>query len=386
MSVYYRLMRLTLLFVATLVLQACATSSALQVARDQFRQGSTEEALLTLSEAKVSNRDQLLLYLDRGLVSQASQQYEESIKAFELALEVVDRLDYVSIRDQTTAIISSDWAARYKGEYSERLWIHTFQMINYLMLNAFQSAAVEARRAVAIFDSHKDVLKHDKFTRHLMGLSFESAGQINSARVEYRKLAEDFDAPGILPLKSNESELVLLIASGFIEPKLSGDLFIDYDARISFPYYAANAQTLPGSTIKVNGESAAFDRTDTSLVTISQRALKKRGRAIAVRQALRLTAKHNIAESIEDKDEIAGSIARLLLFAVEQADTRSWETLPAYLTLLRIPLSAGQHSVSLATSNVASSTFGTEPGPVIELDIAEGERQFRLVRIGVQAP
>jgi hypothetical protein len=385
MSVIYRMTKLGLCCLAILMLQACATSSALKIARDQFRHGSTTDALQTLSEADVSNRDQLLLYLDKGLVAQASGNYSDSIAAFERALELVEELDYVSVRDQTASIISSDWAARYGGETSEKLWIHTFQMLNYLLLNAPRSAAVEARRAVALFDEHGDVLKNDIFTRELMALSFESAGQLNGARVEYRKLAQDFDVPLPKLLDRNTSELVFIVASGFIDPKLSGDLFIDYDARISFPYYAENFQQAPVARVAVGETQAPFSRADTALVSISQRALSERGKRVAVRQALRLAAKHNIADSIEDKDALAGALAKILLVALEQADTRSWETLPAYLTLLRVPMKPGKHSVSLEVQTNDASVASVDHQRVFDVDLAPGQRQYKLIRTGIAA-
>ena len=385
MSVFYRKTKLGLCCLAILMLQACATSSALQIARDQFRHGSTTDALQTLSEADVSNRDLLLLYLDKGLVTQASGNYSDSIAAFEQALELVEELDYVSIKDQTASIISSDWAARYGGETSEKLWIHTFQMLNYLLSNAPGSAAVEARRAVALFDEHGDVLKNDVFTRALMALSFESAGQLNGARVEYRKLAQDFDVPLPKLLDRNTSELVFIVASGFIDPKLSGDLFVDFDARISFPYYAENFQQAPEARVAVGVVQAPFSRADTALVSISQSALSERGKRVAVRQALRLAAKHNIANSIEDKDALAGALAKILLVALEQADTRSWETLPAYLTLLRVPMSPGKHSVSLEVLTNESSATSVDHQRVFDVDLAPGQRQYKLIRTGITA-
>jgi hypothetical protein len=386
MSVIHRMTKLGFCCLAILMLQACATSSAIQIARDQFRHGSTTDALQTLSEADVSNRDQLLLYLDKGLVAQASGNYADSIAAFERAIELVEELDYVSIRDQTASIISSDWAARYGGETSEKLWIHTFQMLNYLLLDAPGSAAVEARRAVALFDEHGDILNSDIFTRALMALSFESAGQVNGARVEYRKLAQDFDVPQPKLLDRNTSELVFVVASGFIDPKLPGDLFIDYDSRISFPYYAENFQQAPIASVAVGETQADFSRADTAPVSISQRALSARGKKVAVRQALRLAAKHNIADSIEDKDALVGSLAKILLVAIEQADTRSWETLPAYLTLLRVPMKPGKHSVSLNVLTNDASVASVDHQRVFNVDLAPGQRQYKLIRTGIAAP
>jgi hypothetical protein len=373
------------LLLSMATLQACATAEALNVAREQFRHGNASDALQTLSEADISRRDRLLLYLDRGLVAQAAGHYQDSIVAFERAITLVDELDYLSVRDQSAAIVTSDWATRYAGEYSERLWIHTFQMINYLMLDAPQGAAVEARRAVALYEKYGDVLKQDVFTRSLMAMSFLAAGQQDSANVEYRKLAADFGMALPAPLARGQGELLLIVATGFIEPKLPGDLFVDINARISFPYYPESYGNAPDIRVLESTRLLPVQRADTNLVSVSSTALAARGKAIATRQALRIAAKYNIAEAIQDEDELAGGIARLLLFAIEQADTRSWETLPAYLTLVRISLPAGKHVLNLQIDDGGRESGLVRQRRALELDVTPGERYFRLIRVGVNS-
>jgi len=191
-------------------IQSCATSGAINIARDQFRQGSADDALATLSSASVSNRDRLLLYMDLGLIAQTSGDYQQSIEAFERAIALVDELDYVSIRDQTASTIINDRVSRYRGEFSEQLWLHTFQMLNYLLINDPIGAAVEARRATALIDEHPKIFKHDKFTRMLLATSFESAGQHDSAKVEYRKMAEDFDYAMPAELQTGHGEVIVI--------------------------------------------------------------------------------------------------------------------------------------------------------------------------------
>jgi hypothetical protein len=62
----------------------------------------------------------------------------------------------------------NDLTATYKGEYSERLWVHTYLMINFLLQNRPDSALVEAKQALEIFDEYPDPLEGDLFTRALL--------------------------------------------------------------------------------------------------------------------------------------------------------------------------------------------------------------------------
>lgn len=368
------------------LLQACATSSALVTAREQFKHGSTNDALLTLSEAKVSTRDQLLLHMDTALIAQAAQEYEQSIIAFEKAYKLIDDLDYVSIRDQSAATITNDWAIRYGGELSERLWIHTFQMINFLMLEKPDGAAVEARRAVSLFEEHDDVLNADVLTRYLMALSFEAAGQTDSAGVEYRKLKQDLAIEQPLKTPGDTRELVVLVASGFIQPKLPGDLIIDINARIAFPYYpetyADTLANIPDIKVIANSQTLDAQRVHTRLLPIARSALAKRGKAIAARQALRLAAKNELARKIGNEDPMAGSIAQLILFVLEQADTRSWETLPSWLSLVRAKI---PDETNVANVQIYSSGTGGVLNHSHEVDLNQqaGSLTFDMIRLGV---
>lgn len=370
-----------------LLVQACAVSSELSSARLQFRSGSVETAQQTLSTAEVSQRDKLLLLLDKGLVAQAAGQYQQSAVAFEDAYQLIDRLDFVSARDQASALIANDWAIRYSGEYSERLWIHTFQMINYLMMGQPQGAAVEARRAVVLFEEHGDVLNSDLFTRYLMALSFDAAGQSDSASVEFRKLKEQL-GKNINPLRTTKehTDVILLIASGFMPPKLPGDLVVNIDARISFPFYPDVVNRAPSISVRSDNEYLPLERIDTHLLPVAQNALAKRGKAIAARHALRLAAKYNLAKNIEEQDPLAAELARLFFLVIEQADTRSWETLPAWLSLVRVsvPLDTPSLSIDIGSTHGSLSSHRRQILLGGEDSRAPGQPQFRIIRTGVQ--
>ena len=373
-----------LIIVLALSMQACAVSGELSSARQQFKNGSTYSALQTLNTAEVSRRNRLLLLLDKALIAQAAEQYEQSIVAFEDAYQLIDKLDYVSVRDQTTALLTNDRAIRYSGEFSERLWIHTFQMINYLMLDQPQGAAVEARRAVGLFEKHGDVLNDDLFTRYLMALSFDAAGQADSAAVEYRKLAEQIGNPfGQRHSENDEKEVVLLIASGFIPPKLPGDLIVNLNARISFPFYPDTLDRAPYVDVLQGDTRLETVRIDTNLLPVAKDALAKRGKTIAARHALRLGAKYQLTQSIRRQDPLAADIARIFFLLIEQADTRSWETLPAWLSLVRVAVPSDASSLSVEIDDGSYITAGKHRHQILLTEDSR-QTQFRLIRTGVR--
>lgn len=410
-------MRTLLLLSIILLLQACSSFGPLQSARSQFKAGDADGAYQSLESAKVGKRDRLLLHLDRGMVAQSAGRYQQSIEAFAKAQNLIEELDFVSVSEQGAALLANDWTISYRGEYSERLWINTFQMMNYLLIDKPESAAVEARRALKVIESHPDVLEDDIVSRLLMAISFEAAGQYDSAAVEYRKLFADAPtAAGIaesawrnarrfgrsdeakryaarLTTESkqrfarDEGELIVLVANGFIPEKVPGDLFVNATTRISFPYYPPSWSNQLRITASANGLPADSTVTSLPLVDLSRASLNDRGKRIGARQVARVVGKLAVQDAIQQSvsksagdevGQIIGGLTSVLLFVLEQADTRSWETLPRELALLRIPLAAGEHTVSLRVNGGITS----DEVVLQSVAIKAGRQSFRLVRDG----
>jgi len=163
------------------LLTGCSTSSALHKARLEYATGAPIQALKTLENADVSKRDKLLLLLDRGAIAFSSGQYSISQEALLEASELIDEWDQIRVSEQSASLVTNEWATRYRGEYSEQLWVHSYLMMVFLMQQNPESAAVEARRALKRLDENKTPLKTDWYTRALVALSFEAAGQHDSA-------------------------------------------------------------------------------------------------------------------------------------------------------------------------------------------------------------
>jgi len=68
---------------------------------------------------------------------------------------------------------------------------------------------------------------------------------------------------------------------------------------------------------------------------------------ILIRTVVRAILKYLAFRRAEKKGEILGRLVDLVNVATERADTRSWETLPNQISLVRMPLPEGTHNVSL---------------------------------------
>ena len=382
------------LLLCAIALSGCATSSALQQARVEFQSGAPIQALSTLENAEVSERDALLLLLDKGAVAFSAGEYERAKLALLEAHDLIQSWDQIRIGEQSATLVTSEWAKRYQGEYSEQLWVHSYLMMTFLMLNNPESAAVEARRAVQRIDEHEDSLAIDWFTRALIGLSFEAAGAHDSAQVEYRRLTNNpqydgrwnhviqrhtkkigrdpivkslsvADRHSSTPtqLGNDEGELIIFLQTGHIDKKRADQLAIDIDLHIAFPFYGNYQVSPPRYQVSANNQVVPSDEIDTHLVGVSSQALAARGKTIAAKQIARVIAKKALVDLASDEDDILGGVMQVLLFATEQADTRSWETLPAWLGLLRVPLAEGTHDVSVSI-NEGGKTHRRELGNI----------------------
>ena len=381
---------------------ACSTSP-LQTAQVQYASGDAVSALQTLGDGSgVPSRDKLLFWLERGLILHDEGDYEESSRALLNAATFLEDNDFVSVSDEAAALVANDWVRKYKGEYSEQLWIHTYLMMNFLALGRYDSAAVEARRALERIDHKESVLQQDAFTRALIGLSFETAGQSNSAYIEYRKLEELLGDPGPAlystlytlasslgfsndaryyreKLTEDESdqrsyaEVVVFLSSGQLPRKISSSLLVNYSQRVTFPQYLPDTDSAPSVSVTVDGERCNCATVKSNLGQLARNSLHSRGIALTTRLVARAAAKDALADKLGDKDAVVGEIARLLFFVLEEADTRGWNSLPGHLALLRIPVSEGSQEIVV-------ESFTTAPTTIDVSTIRAGERRFVALR------
>jgi len=400
----------TALLGAVLLMQGCASSGPLSDARNQFFSGQPQAALDTLETESVANRNRLLGFLDQGLIAHTAGEYEQSVKAFKSAAQLVDELDYISVREQSASLVTNDWVTAYKGEYSERLWIHSFQMMNFLLLNQPESAAVEARQALQVFDEHGDNLKNDWYTRALIAMSFEAAGKADSAHIEYKKLLTDTgrdvgmarrawqnakrlgrqqDADQFKNLittgattDKSKGELVVFVQTGRIPHKMSGEIFVDPQLYASFPVYPEIPRANVNLLVSKNNSDQPADVISVQLVDISRSALAARGAQISTKQLLRIAAKKGVADAVAGENELLGAFLTVAFLTSEIADTRSWETLPAHVSLVQVPLDAGTHTVRLQVRDGSN----THDIVIPDVDITSGRTSYRSYRVGTGAP
>jgi hypothetical protein len=387
-----------LLFVLLGLLSGCA--GRLKQASDLYYRGEPQQALTLLEKGDtLGQRNELLFLMEKGIVQHRLGDFRASILSLLEAGGLIEDFETISISEQAGALVVNEWMQRYKGEYAERLWVHTYLMMDYLLLGEFDDAQVEARRALERFEQYPEALEKDYFTRALMALCFSHQGEDNDAFILYKKLATDIGPEALAadlvalaarigmpdevdnyrpylaaePL-AGEAELVVFVASGRIPLKQPGNVVLPPLLRFSFPYYGAVGTPQPRLTI-APASLLSLPVVTTDLTTVAKAALEARKLQIIVRETARVAGKEALSQKLGDQyGGGAELVVRLGLMLLEEPDTRSWRTLPGRLSLLRIPLQAGRHQLEITTGDGAGSQL------IPSFEIRSGERIFRSLR------
>lgn len=214
-------------------------------------------------------------------------------------------------------------------------------------------------------------------TFYLSGLLYEASGSLNDAYIDYRKalelvpdnpylqkdvvrtglaaglddarrLARQLGPVQVAPRK-DEGELVVYVEEGFVPIKqpLSIPIWTATTVNnITFPFYA-DAPPPQWLTLQVDGaEKETALLVDTRALAV--RSLKDEVPALLARAFLRLITRQEMQRQARKNDStgLLGLATTIYSLVAEQPDLRSWLTLPGSGQVLRLPLPAGEHTLS----------------------------------------
>lgn len=191
---------LILLF-STLLLSACATYyQKLAEFNNDIESGNIDKAKEFLEKDKKGpeGKNKLLYYFNLGTVEMLTGNYVKSNEAFNQADLLIE--DYrKNLGNEALALISNQNAKEYNGEDFEKVLIHYYKAINYAQLGQLDESIVECRRLnlkiQQLNDKYtkKNRYSEDAFGLNLMGIIYESAGDVNNAFISYRNAVESYE-------------------------------------------------------------------------------------------------------------------------------------------------------------------------------------------------
>jgi hypothetical protein len=198
---------------------ACATAPLYYRQLEQLVNGENYSSALAMLEEKRSDvygeKDILLYYLDRGFLEHLDGRYAASNDSFERAKQLSDEYFTKSVTAELASFLVSDNVRPYYGEDFERALVNSFGALNYVFLDKYDDALVEARQADAYLTSlqtkygFKNVYKEDVFARYLSGIIYEARGEINDAYISYWQALKDYrDFPDVYGLARPPQDLI----------------------------------------------------------------------------------------------------------------------------------------------------------------------------------
>ncbi|MEE8118870.1 MAG: hypothetical protein V3T39_04845 [Gammaproteobacteria bacterium] len=349
-------------------------------------------ALVQLESVATGSRNKLLYYMERGMLARMNGDFTESAASFDSAKVLMEQLEPISVSGSAGRIILSEVSGRYRADDFERLQVHAFQAVNYLELDRSDDARVEALQIDLLLRrvGRDGLAKHggDAFARYLSGVIFEGRGELSDALIAYRKALEVYDNnknygvsipmdlkrrliyladtlgaeeeagqfrnrfgindPGIDP---SHGEIILILSSGLAPKRLeyssltqdpeSGKLY-----RISLPKLQVRPSHGGGAVLSSGGKRAQGFAVD-SIRSASQRTLQAELPGLIAKAIARNVIKNAVANQAGKESETLELAINIAGALFENADTRSWRTLPDTIYITRLSLPAGVHDVTI---------------------------------------
>ncbi|WP_252732148.1 COG3014 family protein [Paraglaciecola arctica] len=230
------------------------------------------------------------------------------------------------------------------------------------------------------------------YTFYLSAILYEAASQPNDAYIDYKRALEIYPnnhylQQDVLRLASKlkmkddlalftsqfgayqssdiagGGELVIIVENGAINPKQEVRINLPIYSRVNqprlfslaLPVYTGALTSYPPLQINVRGQNYSSEQI-VRLQSLASKQLQEQMPGLVTRQAMRLAAKEQLRSSMSKQGGEIGNILAVLYNATsEQADTRSWLTLPDEVQILRLTLPAGKQQIDVRVGGKTQS-------------------------------
>jgi hypothetical protein len=159
---------------------------------------AAEKILSNDSKFEKVSRNRLLFYLNKGTVLWMNQKFDSSIPYFRKADYFVE--DYERNYTQTIAsFLTNKNIITYQGEDFEKVLIHYYGALNYLMLGNLDEALIEAKRMLLKMQKNTDKYKsnnkykRDALAHNLLGIIYDAKREYNDAFIAYKNAYEVYN-------------------------------------------------------------------------------------------------------------------------------------------------------------------------------------------------
>lgn len=410
-------------------------------ARADIERGNFRQALDIFPEKTAKGRNEVLIRLERGRIFQDMGQYSQSAHELEQADRLIRNYEeraVISARKTAShagTLIVNEQFMPYEGKDFEKILLHTFDALNYLMTGNLVDARVEVRRAYErqeiLSKKHEKEMEqareegsaggwersfeqadqqgyerirrkaasvysvyHNAFASYLSSLVYELNGEPDEAYIDLKKALTA--SPGSrsiqmdlirlakkLNYRDEVNEWESRFGDGGKIPKDSVDVFLvfcsglaPYKQAVTFPIpirrgfvfaslpvYQFTPSNIGGGIVEFGDRkvqsSGVFD-TD----AVASRSFLDEFPIIFAKQVARSYLKAEATSSMgHNQGDWGAALGTLLSFITEQADLRTWSSLPKEIQVARafVPAETGEITVRVLPSG-SGTALAIPPG------------------------
>ena len=313
-------------------------------------------------------------------VRRANAEQNDSLKRFEKEIEAAQEEARKKRIDSNSSQIGSQYAqmdevaGKVKNSFQNAYTFYVSGFI-YELLRQPNDAYIDYKKALEIYPENrylqKDVLR--------LAANLDMREELDTLKERFPGANNRFINEG----GADTGELLVLFEDGFVPQK--HEIKISLPAgkagivSIAFPIY--QEQWSPPVPLRVLNNSDFIGSTEPicDIRALAVKALKEKVPAIATRQIIRAIAKGASAAEAKKQMGDLGQFATIVWNLVsENADLRSWLTLPANAQILRATLPAGRYSLFF------QHPMAGRPGSADVHISANGKAVVHVVRAGRQ--
>lgn len=391
-------------------LASCASSPRIYSQIDsQVQAGSHEQALASLNSRRGtrgsvyrSARNDILFYLDRGMIKHFAGMYMESFNDLHNAERLIEEAFTRSLTQDIGALLLNDTVRDYQGENYEDLYINVFNALNFHAMGNIEAALVEIRRmneklvvfadryervARRMLDSNQNIdtghipmeasrFSNSALSRYLGMLFYRAIGNMDSARIDYQELIRAFAlAPEVythpipssvhdeLAIPAGQGRLNIIAFTGLGPLKEETHIFVPLPfafpndwTRIALPVMVDRPQSINRVEVVLDSgerfnlellEDMSAVARETFRNTYSLTVIRSTIRAITRTTAAAVGAHAAREGAGEGVGLLVGLFGRIFSEAAERADTRISRFFPARALVGGINLPPGSYTITV---------------------------------------
>ena len=386
-----------------------------------FQQGRFEAAAKQFRNIEKADKDDAFLaWAETGMAHHVGGDPAAAIEAWLQADRVLAKFEdrpTISGRTITEGFVSAlvnEKALPYDGEDFEVALLHGLMAWDFLRQGDLNGTMVEVARGYQIQSKAEDRYGNsygmNRFARFVAALAQEADGALDEAEIDLNQLEEE--QPGHPAVRYSLERLERLQSPGAAEERDMAQLVVVHEAgrmphkiateiryqtrrslgRVSLPAFGTPGFARNGLNVRVGGESLGETVVLEDIFTVAKQNLDDRLAWIVAKGIGRAAAKTIIVDRVskevsEEHGEgwgfVASVLGSLLQVSTERADLRSWATLPQQIEVLRAPVPAGEHSLTVQLPGAGEVDLGIHsfrPGrPVLVTVRSLGGRLYAQV-------